>query len=230
MGEAKRRRENAAQTVYHHSSTLRTNLIWMTGFIEVEGKSQGAIHPKLGEIKTDAITRRAMNDFPAVAWFTTKIDVPKTLTSGATLFTTDMTTGERKEIKSTSDHVNAMALNRVALGFPLARIPVVPWREYQGYSTSEGRELNESARDVGDNPDDWYVSENPVDVLNASEFWLSPSILNPKLKRVDAYLSEIQRMVTMCRQTKGCFIPPSWLKPEDAMRVAKKLGLPVSQS
>ena len=26
-------------TVYHHTSTVRTNLIWMSGVIEVEGKS-----------------------------------------------------------------------------------------------------------------------------------------------------------------------------------------------
>ncbi|AZO54845.1 MULTISPECIES: hypothetical protein [unclassified Mesorhizobium] len=229
MGEAKRRRESAAPTVYHHTSTLRTNLIWMAGVIEVEGKSQGAFHPKLGEIKTDAITRRAMNDFPALAWFTTNIDIPKTLTTGAAMFTVDKTTGERKELKATSDDLNALALNRVALGFHVSDIPVAPWREHKGYSTEEGQELNESARSVGDDPRDWYVSETPVDVLQASEFWMSPSVINPKLRRLDAYIPEMRRMVTMCRETKGCFIPPSWLKPEEAMLLAKQLGKPVRQ-
>ena len=38
MGAAKRKRQNRVPTVYHHTSTLRTNLIWMSGVIEVEGK------------------------------------------------------------------------------------------------------------------------------------------------------------------------------------------------
>ncbi|RJT32782.1 hypothetical protein D3227_25625 [Mesorhizobium waimense] len=228
MGEAKRRRERAVPTVYHHTSLLRTNLIWMSGVIEVEGKSKGAIHPKLGEIKTDSITRRAMNDFPALAWFTTKLDIPRTLTAGASMFTVDKTTGERKEIKTTSDHVNAMALNRIALGFPVADIPVVRWTNHQGFATNEGRELNESARSVGDDPDDWYVSDAAVDVLRVSEFWYAKSILNPKLERSDAYISDIRRMVTMCKQTPGCFIPPSWLKPEEAQQLARQLGFPIS--
>ena len=51
MGEAKRKRGNAAvSTVYHHTSTLRTNLIWMSGVIQIEGKSAGIIHPQLARI------------------------------------------------------------------------------------------------------------------------------------------------------------------------------------
>jgi hypothetical protein len=54
-------------TVYHHTSTLRTNLIWMSGVIEVEGKSKGVLHPQIGEIRTDAKVRRALKDFLPVA-------------------------------------------------------------------------------------------------------------------------------------------------------------------
>jgi len=79
MGAAKRKRQNRVPTVYHHTSTLRTNLIWMSGVIEVEGKSKGVFHPQLGEIRTDAKVRRALKDFPPVAWFTTRIDVPRVL-------------------------------------------------------------------------------------------------------------------------------------------------------
>jgi hypothetical protein len=41
----------------------------MSGVIEVEGKSPPVIHPQLGTIHMDALARRAMTDFPPVAWF-----------------------------------------------------------------------------------------------------------------------------------------------------------------
>ena len=87
------RRQNQAATVYHHTSTLRTNLIWMSGVIEVEGKSKGVFHPQLGEIRTDAKVRRALKDFPPVAWFTTRIAVPRVLTSSEIVFV-ERVTGE----------------------------------------------------------------------------------------------------------------------------------------
>ncbi|MGN6307297.1 MAG: hypothetical protein ACTHNH_20970 [Mesorhizobium sp.] len=215
-------------TVYHHTSTLRTNLIWMSGVIQVEGKSEGVFHPRIGEIKTDALSRRLMKDFPPVAWFTKRIEIPGVLTRGATLHTVDKVTGERREIEVTPDSVNVMSLNRLALGFPVSEIPVVPWAEHRGYSTDEGQELNATAREAGDDPNDWYVSETPVDVLKVSEFWYSPSILNPKLKRFDAYLADIRRMVSLCRETKGVFIPPTWMNPDDARLLASQLGTPIA--
>ena len=39
MGEAKRKRLADRAVVYHHTSTLRTHFIWMSGVIELEGKS-----------------------------------------------------------------------------------------------------------------------------------------------------------------------------------------------
>jgi hypothetical protein len=59
----------------------------------------------------------------------------------------------------------------VALGFPLVGRGFVKWPEHPGCATAKGRELNATARAVGDDPDDWYVSEQPVDVLTLSEFW-----------------------------------------------------------
>ena len=156
MGEAKRRRQNAVPTVYHHTSTLRTNLIWMSGVIEVEGKSEGAFHPQLGEIKTDARLRRELKNFPPLAWFTKSIAVPNCLTQFVCL-AIDQKTGEQRELKLDSGMANAVTLNRVALGFPTADVPVVPWPHYYGYSTPEGEELNDWARAAGDDPDEWYV-------------------------------------------------------------------------
>jgi hypothetical protein len=227
MGQARLRRLAAVPTVYHHTSTLRTNLLWMSGVVQVEGKSEGAFHPQLGEIKTDALARRGLEDFPPVAWFTRQIDVPNCLLK-ASIVIEDKDTGERREFSRAQDLSNAMALNRVALGFPLADIPVVPWPEHPGYGTGEGRELNETAREAGDDPDDWYVSEVPVDLMKVSEFWHSPSMLRPKLRRVERYVPDIHRMVKMCRETQGAYIPPSWLKPEDATKLARSLGLPIA--
>jgi hypothetical protein len=118
---------------------------------------------------------------------------------------------------------HAIALNRVALGFPINEIQVIPWPRHHGYSTAEGRELNETARGFGDDPDDWYVSEQPVDVMKASEVWLSRSQSNPKLQREDWYLKDVHKMVSLCRTTKGAYIPPSWLSQEQAEIVAQYL-------
>lgn len=226
MGEAKRRRDNAVPAVYHHTSTLRTNLIWMSGVIQVEGKSEGAVHPVIGKIVTDATARRAMKDFPAVAWFTKRIEVPRILT-GSTLYATDKKTGELREFKISDGEVNAIALNRVALGFPLSDTTIRPWPEHYGYRTPEGRELNESAKAAGDDPEDWYVSETPVDVTKASEFWFSRNILRPKLSRHDSYLADIRRMVHLSK-TQGAFIPPSWLPTSKTQAFAQRMGIPVA--
>jgi hypothetical protein len=226
MGEAKARRENAVPMIYHHTSTLRTNLIWMSGVIELEGRSEGAIHPKLGKISTNALSRRSLNDFPAVAWFTSGIDTPKCLLNSA-FVATDERTGEMRVIDLGADAVNAIALNRVALGFPIDRIQVVRWPEYYGSQTDEGRELTNSAREMGDNTDEWYISETPIDVMELTEFWYAKSIMKPKLLRSPVQVKNIHEMVMLCRTNKGAFIPPTWMKPELARRVAAEMGLPV---
>lgn len=197
----------------------------MSGVIEVEGKSEGVFHPKLGEIKTDALARRKMENFPPVAWFTTRIDIPNVLLD-AKFFGVSKDTGERKQIDIGSGAANAVALNRVALGFRIADVPVVRWPDYDGYNTDEGKELNEVARELGDDPDDWYISETPVDVLKVAEFWHSPSIMKPKLQRLEAYLKDIPKLVEM-GTAKGAYIPPSWLTPDQAKELARQLGVEV---
>ena len=227
MGEAKRRKEQAVPMVYHHTSTLRTNLIWMSGVIELEGRGLTPIHPKLGEIKMDAKMRRGFTDFAPLAWFTTRVDVPQCI-MGADTYAQDKTTGELKQLDLGKGVANAIALNRVALGFRLEDIPVIKWSDHPGYATAEGQELNASAAEVGDDPADWYVADEPVDVMTISEFWASRTIMEPKLRREPNYVSHIKRMVEMCRTQEGVFIPPTWMKPEEARKLATRLNLPVS--
>jgi hypothetical protein len=209
MGEAKRRRAEQNGTVWHHTSILRTNLIWMSGVIELEGRSKGAMHPALGEIFTSTTLRRPMRDFPALAWFTSEIDVPKCLRH-FDIYGTDKATGEAKRIDISPEAMAAFVMNRMALGFRATDVPVVPWPDHMGYSTAEGRDLNDSAREVGDDPDRWWVSETPVDVLRATDVRGSKTIMGLKMERLDNYLSDIHRMVRLCREIPGTYIPPSW--------------------
>ena len=226
MGEAKRRRASAVATIYHHTSTLRTNLIWMSGMIDLEANKKSVLHPQLGEIGTDALMRRSMREFPPVAWFTRRIEIPNVLIVSV-LYFEDKKTGEVRRIEVGTEIAHGMSLNRVALGFPLADIDVTPWPEYRGYLTPEGQELNETARAAGDDPNDWYISETPVDVMKASEFWAARSILQPKLQRSEKYVADIKRMVTRCRERTGVYIPPTWLQPEQAAEMGRRLGLNV---
>jgi len=230
MGEAKRRRQQNSTlggVVYHHTSTLRTNLLWMSGVVEVEGQGRDALHPHIGAIKTDASLRRALKDFPAVAWFTSEIAVPSCLRNTKLCFT-DKDTGQlRYEDDALGNLADAIALNRVAVGFRLADCPsIVKWSEYAGYQTDEGKGLNESARAYGDNPDNWYVSEQAIDLLKVVEFWSSRTIMNPKLQREDWYVKDLHNMVRNCRERKGAYIMPTWLKPHEAKALAAAIGVP----
>jgi hypothetical protein len=210
--------------VYHHTSTLRTNLIWMSGLIKLEGQSDHVVHPQLGTINTSALARRALDDFPPVVWFTTQVSVPKCLIKMAVVLT-DNKTGETTQISLDEQEAHGFALNRVALGFKRADIPAIHWPEHPGYATGEGRELNETAREAGDNPNDWWVSEEPIDVMKVCEFWNAMSIFDPKMTRRDAYVADIKGMVTLCRTQEGVYIPPTWLKPERAKALARRLNL-----
>lgn len=228
MGEAKRRRELLAANpvVYHHTSTLRTNLLWMSGVIALEGDDTPVLHPKLGQLKTDTKMRREMRDFPPLAWFTTQISPPRCLTD-APVFGIQPETGKRIDLVTGAGAMNMIALNRVAIGFAVASIPVVPWTQHPGYQTPEGATLNDSARDFGDNPDDWYVSEEPIDLMLATEIWTAASIVRPKMERQPGYLGHMKAMVERCRSEQGVFIPPSWLPIDKAKAVASRMGVEV---
>lgn len=225
MGEAKRRTGNG-RIAYHHTSTLRTNLIWMSGVIEVEGQGQMPIHPQLGPITTSPFLRRNLKDFPALAWFTTRRDVPRCLLNTRFILS-NVDTGEHIVDQEIGSQIsNALALNRVALGFQIFEVPLVHWPKHAGYRTPEGRALNLSATDAGDNLDDWYVSETPVDLMKISEFWRATKISDTTLQRWDAYIADIRRMVTLCR-SGGVYIPPSWITGKQAAALSKSIAVPV---
>jgi hypothetical protein len=64
-------------------------------------------------------------------------------------------------------------------------------------------------------------------LLKAIEFWSSRTIMNPKLQREGWYLKDLHNMVRTCRERKDVYIPPTWLKPEQARAVASAAGVPV---
>ena len=226
MGEAKRRREGP-RLIYHHTSTLRTNQLWMSGQLLPEGKMPPAFHPQLGEIQTDAFVRRPMKDFPPVVWLTEEVGVPKCLVSMRLRFASKDTGEEVAGLDINGGLSNAIALNRVSLGFRPNDLGAVRWSDHDGYRTQEGRELNETAREVGDDPDRWWVSEAPVDLMQMVELRVSRSISKPKLERNDAYFSKIKELIQRCRDNPGVYVPPTWLTGDQARVLAVRLGIPV---
>lgn len=223
MGEAKRQAELRSRLVYHHTSTLRTNQLWMSGHLLPEGEMPAVLHPHLGEIQTSATLRRAMKDFPPLVWLTRRLEVPHVLLE--TLLILKNSKGVVVSETIDRDLSNGLALNRMAFGFDREEIGVVAWPDHPGYDTAEGRELNDTAREVGDDPDDWYVSERPIDLLKMAEVRFSRSVMKPKLERSDSYLADVKRMVAMCRERPDVFIPPSWIKPADVEKLARRMGL-----
>lgn len=227
MGEAKRRSVGQNDIVWHHTSSLRTNFIWMAGELVPEGKMPDVLHPKLGLIRTDAAQRRPMKDFGPLVWLTSKIEVPRTLLHAAFLMI-DKDTGAEIDRVSDTQLSNAIALQRLALGFRMSEISAISWPSHPGFNTSEGKELNESATEAGDDPNDWFVCETPVDILKCVEVRVSKSIMRPKLGRLPAYLDKIHRMVRLCKENEGVYIPPSWLSVEQAKALSGRLRVPVA--
>ncbi|TDH62300.1 hypothetical protein E2C06_11830 [Dankookia rubra] len=73
------------------------------------------------------------------------------------------------------------------------------------------------------------MAEAPVDLLQMSEIWISPSIANPKLKRSDAYLLDVQQMSKVCRAVPSTYILPSWMPQAQAARLGARTGTRVLQ-
>lgn len=223
MGGASKWKKNRPSLVYHHTSTLRTNLIWMAGVIEVEGQHGTPFHPHLGIMQTDVRFRRACKDFPPVAWFTSDINVPKCLIETA-LFFVDPETGEKSEVRVNGAMSNAISLRRMALGFHVADIPVTPWPEHAGYQTPEGKELNETAIECGDDPTCWYVSEAAVSLDYMREIRVAKAIDNLKMEKHDWYLGKIQELRERYKEEKA-YILPTWLSKEDGEALAIRLNV-----
>jgi hypothetical protein len=77
-----------------------------------------------------------------------------------------------------------------------------------------------------DDSNEWLVSEQHVNVMSATEVWIERALGNCRLERHEEYLSNIKRMVTMCRTQEAVFIPPSWLPNNDAVALAQRMGVP----
>jgi hypothetical protein len=235
MGEAARKRRllNARrpEVVYHHTNTLMTNLIWMSGVIAIEGEPHNVLHPQLGEINIGSVQRRrALKDFPGLAWFTSRIEVPRCLLINKFLLQNKQTGAIIGDAEVSEDITCAFHLHRRAIGFPTAML--MPWREHYGYHTGEGHELNETAREVGDDPDDWYVSDTPVDMLKSCEMWDSRTIMTPKLVRMPSEnLQELHELIATCRRGAASgqrvYVLPSWMTVEQAKAFAATIDVPI---
>jgi hypothetical protein len=160
-----------------------------------------------------------------VAWFTSRLSVPGCLMASTLVTEKD---GETNHIPLSDAEAHALALNRVALGFRAEEYPVVRWPDHRGYRTSEGRDLNETAREAGDDPDEWWISETPLDVLTACEVYIASNMMRPKLVRNDEYLRNVKQMVAFCRDNPGTFIPPSWMQETEAKKLAKMAGVSIA--
>lgn len=224
MGEAKLKK-SGPHIAYHHTSILRTNLIWMSGRIELEGQGKPAFHPHMGKhISQSVEARRPCKDFPPLAWFTSRVDVPHCLRR-ITFSAQNKETGEITTVDLSDREASAISLRRMALGFRVDEVGLTRWPDHYGYHTDEGRELNESAIEYGDNPEDWWVSESPVDVSLVHEAWVAKSSWGVKMQRMPGYEKDIRRMVALCKDGK-VYIPPAWLTREDAQALAQAVGLP----
>lgn len=225
MGEARRAALRDQGLVWHHTSTLRTHQMWMSGRILREGETPDVRHPELGLIRSNAALRRAMEDFPPLVWFTRSIEVPRCLIS--TMLIIAKPDGSLIEHQLTAKESAGLTLRRLALGFEPSEIDVVPWPEYRGYSTEEGRRLNASAREFGDDPDEWFVSEAAADIEHCHSIRVAKSLTDLKMVRSDRYLEDVKKMVRMCRETPGAFIPPTWMSRSAIEQGARQMNVPV---
>ncbi len=169
-----------------------------------------------------------MEDFPPVAWFTTQASRPNCLQKSTLFFVND--SGEvLAELDSSDELAKAIELNHIALGFRIEDIPVVHWPSHPGFKTDEGKALNESAIELGDDPSDWYVSESAVDLMKVSDVLVQKNKAKKKMERWPEYINDIKRIVQLCRSKKGVFIPPTWLSQDQAKYLANRLNLPIAK-
>lgn len=189
-------------------------------------------HPKLGAISVRKRTPPSP-DFPHLVWFTSRTAILRCRSEarlsdmlGLSCPRSDncfrfcrlagcLQRALESRNWSASDVSNLFHWRRIALGFPLSDVAVVRWRDHRGYYTDYGRHLTVSAVAAGDDPDDWFVSEQPVDVMRLTEYWASPSPWKPRLERIRGYVPEVRKMVSMCRAARTAgeeiCIPPPWM-------------------
>ena len=218
MGERKRKTQ---VIVYHHASTLREHLIILDGKIMPEGSCGSCIHPAFGEVQSDQqirTLRRTMSDFPGLVWFTSHLEIPQVLQVEPTFI--NPKTGEPVPVDVSLPRW-ALGLHRIALGFDRAEIGLVPWPEYCGYFTPEGRYLNDVAISAGDDPDDWWISETPIDLGKLKTYHWSSRLENPILLRDDDRKARILLGYRQVRAVAEAGLPamffPTYMKDDRFM-------------
>jgi hypothetical protein len=50
--------------------------------------------------------------------------------------------------------------------------------------------------------------------------------MKPTLRRLETYLADVHRMVKLCRERPGVFIPPTWLPEDEAKALSAMMGVP----
>jgi len=220
----KQRQEMAAHgpTIYHYTSALYTNQIWMAGYLMLPGLRDVTYHPIFGDIP--AVDCSAFGHLPLI-WFTTNRNIPRCLRSYMLMRPNDGSPA--LSVRAPALVVDAFCYMRIALGFHAKEIGAVPWPEHPSYDTDEGRGFAETAREVGDNPDEWYVAERPVDILKATTARLPKKVMGTELIPNDGYLREVKAMVAFSQEFPGkLYIPPSLMPRELAEQLTARLGLP----
>ncbi len=225
MGQAKANAAAQSNFVWHHTSSLRTAQLWTSGHIKVEGRMPPAFHPEVGWIYSNAAHRREMKDFPPLVWLTRDIKVPQSIRI-VSHRAKDNDPAKCQTTLLPPEVTDAIAMRRMAIGFNPNEIGATPWTEHPGYSSGEGRQLNESAIEAGDAPEDWYVVEADIDLLKCRALRIAQSTFNLKMVREDRGVAEIHRMVRLCRENPGRRIAPTWLN-EESIRRAQEAGTPI---
>ena len=123
----------------------------------------------------------------------------------------------------------AIELNHIALGFRIEDIPVVHWPSHPGFKTDEGKALNESAIELGDDPSDWYVSESAVDLMKVSDVLVQKNKAKKKMERWPEYINRHQENGAALPFEEEVFIPPTWLSQDQAKYLANRLNLPIAK-
>lgn len=227
MSESRRRREEADPIVRHYTSHLWTAQIWTDGRIRVEGDRPDPMHPELDLTAFhDPRHARPIRDFGPVAWLTTQPGVPPT----CRILTMPVQQGRLpgRHILG-PPYSDAVSLKRISLGFRASAIGAVRWSAHPGYNTEEGRDLTKRAIDLGDDPAQWWVCDQDVEVEKIIECRQAESIENPRMQPFDEYIVGIKRLVGMAK-IPNSWIAPTWMPLDVAREAAKNAGIKIASN
>lgn len=222
MSEARRHREEEDPIIRHYTSHLWTSHIWTDGRIRVEGERPDPMHPELDLTSFhDPRHARPMRDFGPVVWLTTQPGVPPTCRVITMPVQQGALPGRHVLGPPYSD---AVSLTRISLGFRASEIGAIKWSAHPGYETDEGRELNDAAVAIGDDPTQWWVCDQDIDVERIVECRQADSIEDPHMKPFNEYIVGIKRLVGMAK-IPNSWIAPTWMPIEVAKEAARQAGI-----